>query len=31
MKYKKWICIIAVFSVISILGKNLLTKKKKTN
>lgn len=21
MKYKKWICIIAVFSVISILGK----------
>lgn len=31
MKYKKWICIIAGFSIISILGKSLFTKKEKTN
>lgn len=31
MKYKKWICIVAVFSIISIIGKNLFTKKERTN
>jgi len=31
MKYKKWMYIVAVFLIISILGKSLFTKKEKTN
>lgn len=31
MKYKKWICIVAVFSIISILEKNLFIKKEKND